>query len=278
VTTADARVELRPPAMPSALAIGLARGRLEIKQFFREKDAVVFTFAFPIILLLIFGSVFSSDIAPGVTFSQYFVAGMIAAGLLGTSLQSLAIQIPIERDDGTLKRLALTPMPHVSYFIGKVILVFVTAVAQAAILLAVGALLFGLELPDSAGRWLTFAWVAALGTTSCTLLGIAFSSVPRSGKSAPAVVTPIALVLQFISGVFFVYSELPAWMQHVAALFPLKWMTQGMRSVFLPEGFAAEEVAGSWEHGRIALVLSAWTVAGLILCMRTFRWKGRDAG
>ena len=64
------------------------------------------------------------------------------------------------------------------------------------------------------------------------------------GARAPAVVTPVALVLQFISGVFFVFTELPPWMQQVAALFPLKWMCQGMRSVFLPDSFAAQEAAG----------------------------------
>jgi hypothetical protein len=52
------------------------------------------------------------------------------------------------------------------------------------------------------------------------------------------------IILQFFSGVFFVFTDLPGWMQQVAALFPLKWMTQGMRSVFLPDSFAAQEVAG----------------------------------
>jgi len=108
-TQAPTRADGARP-MPSALRVGLARARFEVRQFFREKDAVVFTFAFPIILLLIFGSVFGDTIAPGVTFSQYFVAGMIASGLLTSSFQNLAIRVAEERDDGTLKRLAGTPV------------------------------------------------------------------------------------------------------------------------------------------------------------------------
>jgi ABC-2 type transport system permease protein len=264
--------------MPSAVRVGLARGGFELRQFLRQRDAVVFTLAFPIILMVVFASVFSQTIAPGVQLRQYFVAGMIAAGLLTTSFQNLAIRIPEERDDGTLKRLAGTPMPKAAYFLGKVIVVLVITVAQVAVLLTLGHLLFGLDLPADAGHWVTFGWVSLLGVSACTLLGIAFSSVPGSGRSAPAVVTPIAIVLQFVSGVFFQYGDLPAWMQQAAALFPLKWMTQGVRSVFLPDGFQAAEVAGSWEHGRTALVLAAWAVAGLVLCLRTFRWQGRDAG
>ena len=60
---------------PTALSIGIARGGLEIKQFMRQRESVVFTMLFPLILLAIFGSVFSNSIAKGVTFSQYFVAG-----------------------------------------------------------------------------------------------------------------------------------------------------------------------------------------------------------
>jgi ABC-2 type transport system permease protein len=264
------------PRLTRLVRVGLARGHVELLQFSRERDAMVFIFGFPILLLLIFGSVFSRDIAPGVSFRQYFTAGMIASGLMITSFQSLAIQIAIERDDGTLHRLAGTPMPRGAFFLGKIVLVVVTATVQTMLLLLGGALLFGLKLPSEPGRWLTFAWLSVLGAATFTLLGIAASGLPRSGRSASAVISPLVIVAQFISGVFFVFSDLPPWMQHVAALLPLKWLTQGMRSVFLPDSFAANEPAGSWEHARIALVLIAWGIAAGVLAMRTFRWHRRS--
>ena len=257
----------------STFKIGVSRGNLEIRQFLRQRESVVFTLLFPVLLLLIFGSVFKNTIAPGVTFSQYFVAGMIASGLLNTGFQQLAIMIPLERDDGTLKRLRGTPMPPSSYFIGKILAVLASMVVQIILLLLVGALIFGVHLPTDIGHWITFAWVTILGITGSTLLGIAFSSVPRSGRGASAMVTPIVLVLQFTSGVFFIFNQLPSWMQNVASIFPLKWLTQGMRSVFLPESFASQEVAKSWEHGRVALMLAIWIVIGLVLALKTFRWE-----
>jgi ABC-2 type transport system permease protein len=263
---------------PSLSGLAVARTVIELKQFFRQRDSVVFTFAFPVILLFIFGSVFSEDIVPGVSFTQYFAAGMVASGVILSSFQSLAIGIAVERDDGTLKRLRGTPMPPAAFFLGKIGLVLVTAVVQTAILLVLGALLFELELPRDPERWLRLAWIFVLGTAAGTVLGISFSSVPRSAKSAAAVVSPVVIVLQFISGVFFVYSELPPWMQQVAQVFPLKWLAQGMRSVFLPESFASQEVGGSWELPATALVLAAWTVVGLLLALRTFRWLRRDHG
>ena len=260
------------------VALGLRQGRLEIRQFLRSRESVVFTMLFPVMMIVIFGSIFTGEIGGGVRFTQYFVTGMIATGLLTVGFQSLAIQIPIERDRGVLKRLRGTPMPQWVYFAGKVIMVAVIGLAETVLLLAVAALLFDLEPPRTAATWLTFGWVSALGITACTLCGIAFSSLARTGRGAPAVVTPVALVLQFISGVFFVFTDLPSWMQQVAALFPLKWMCQGLRSVFLPESFGAVEPAGSFELGRVALVLGIWCVVGLALCLSTFRWTTKRDG
>jgi ABC-2 type transport system permease protein len=267
-----------PSRQVGQVALAYRQGVLEIKQFLRTREAVVFTMAFPVLMILIFASIFSWDITPGVKFTQYFITGMIATGLLTVGFQSLAIQIPMERDKGVLKRLRGTPMPKWVYFAGKAIMVIGIGVAEIVVLLTVSAALFGLHLPSSATAWLTFAWVSALGITACTLCGIAFSSVARTARSGPAVVTPVALVLQFISGVFFVFTDLPKWMQQVAALFPLKWMCQGLRSVFLPSSFAHMEPAGSWELGKVALVLAAWCVFGLVLCLTTFRWTTKRDG
>ena len=260
-------------ALGQSIHIGFLRSKIEIKQFMRQKETVVFTLFFPVLLLFIFGSVFKDNIAPGVTFSQYFVAGMIASGLVNSGFQSLAINIPIERDNGALKRLRGTPMSPISFFIGKFILVFILMILQIIILLSAGALFFHLHLPHSSTLWIRFAWLVLLGSACCTVLGIAMAGVIKSGRSAPAVVSPFVIVLQFISGVFFVFSNLPSWMQQVAALFPLKWLTQGMRSVFLPNSFASNEVAHTWEVGKIALVLTAWLVIGTLLAVRSFKWS-----
>ncbi|MGY1602633.1 ABC transporter permease [Geodermatophilus sp. SYSU D00815] len=260
--------------LPSVTSVWGTRAGVELKEFFRQRESVVFTLAFPVILLLVFGAVLNYDLGSGVGFVQYFMAGVIAAGILGAGLQNMAISIATERSDGTLKGLAGTPMPKSAYFVGKVVQVLAVTVAIIAILLLVGAVFYDVPLPSGA-RWFTFAWVALLGSAACTLLGIAVSSLARNGRSASATITPIALVLQFISGVFFQFSQVPTWLQTVASFFPLKWMAQGLRSVFLPDALAAQEPAGTWELGRVALVLGVWCAAGLALCVLTFRWQDK---
>jgi ABC-2 type transport system permease protein len=258
--------------LPGAVAIGIKRGGLELKQFFRQRESVVFTLLFPLILLAIFGSVFSNTIAPNVTFSQYFVAGMIASALVNTGFQQIAIFIPVERDLGALKRLRGTPMPATSYFIGKAILVTVSMLLQVVLLLAAGVAFFGVNLPTQSQKWLLFVALLVMGSLVSTILGVAFSSVPKNARGASAIVSPVVIVLQFFSGVFFIFTDLPKWMQQVAAIFPLKWLTQGMRSVFLPDNFATREIVGNWETGRTFAIIGIWLIVGTILAIRTFKW------
>lgn len=261
------------PAPPPALAIGLARTGLELRLFVRDPAQVVFSFAYPIVMLVIFASVFAGEDRPGgVPFAQYFLAGIAATGIMLTSFQAVGTALAEERERGDLARLQVIGTPPLGYFLGKAGQVLVTTVLQLAVLLTVAATAYDVPMPDGAGRWLTFAWVALGGALAGTVLGIAVASV-GSSRAVGNGISAFAIVLQFFSGVFFVFSELPSWMQEVAAVFPLKWLVQGMRSVFLPDAAAAAEPAGSWEHGMIALVLTVWVVVGLAVCSRAFRWR-----
>ncbi|MCW2882979.1 MAG: hypothetical protein JWQ95_7079 [Sphaerisporangium sp.] len=267
------------PHLPSIAALGWSRGVAETRMFFREKDAVIFTFAFPIILLVIFGSIFGGNLeGTPITVSQLYTAGLIGAGVMSASFQNLGIGIAVDRDDGTLKRLAGTPLPRSAYFIGKILNVLVVALLEVAILLAIGVVAYGLALPSEPLRWVTFAWVFLLGITGSALLGIAVSSLPRSARSATAVISMPFVVLQFISGVFIPMTQLPDWLIDISAFFPLRWMCQGFRSVFLGDAGAALEMTKSYELDRVALILGAWVVGGLVLCLTTFRWKSRRDG
>ncbi|AXB45463.1 ABC transporter permease [Amycolatopsis albispora] len=264
-------------ALPGTLSLGLARGAAELRQFFRQKEFVVFTFSLPAFLLILLGSIFGETL-PGsaVTSSQVFAASMVGAGIISTSFVTMGTGVALDREDGTLKRLRGTPMPVTSYFIGKLILVAVASVAEVIVMLAVGVLMFDVRLPSDPLDWVTFAWVFGLGVIGCGMLGIALSAAAKGVNGASAATQIVFLGLQFTSGVFVMISELPSVMTTVSSLFPVKWICQGIRSVFLPDEMAAYEMAGRWELGLTAGVLGAWCVAGLVLCLLTFRWSNRS--
>lgn len=267
-----------PGARGSLLAVaGRHRVRAELRDVVRTPAALGFTIAFPIVMLVLFGSIFQDDV-PGtsVRYSQVYVSGIIASSLLSTGLVGLAIGVAIDRDNGLLKRLAGTPMPRAAYFLGKIGMVLVIGLAQIAAMLVIGMLMFGLRLPTDAGHWLTFAWVYLLGATASTLLGLAIGGLLPNAKSAPAILNIPFVALQFASGVFIPFDTLPSWLYQASGVFPLRWIAQAMRSVFLPDSFRTVELAGSWQHGTVFAVLVAWCVVGAVIASRSFRWVGRE--
>lgn len=280
MTTTMATTSFRPGR---TVRLGFSRIGYEVRAYFRQGDSVFFTFLFPLVFLTIFSVAFSNSTfgtdAAGhkLTAADYYLPGMLAAGLLLSGLQNMSIDIAGEKSDGTLKRLGGSPLPVFSYFIGKIGQVLVTGALQAALLILVAGVVFQVPLPTDPAKWLTFVWVFLLGVTTCAVLGIALSALPRSGKSATGVIIPITLVLQFISGVYLAFSQLPTWLQNFAGIFPLKWLAQGMRSVFLPDNFKAVEQGHSWDLGGVLIATVIWLVVGLVLCRVTFRWIRKDS-
>ncbi|MCB1281154.1 MAG: ABC transporter permease [Salinibacterium sp.] len=279
--TANAR---HTDTLGRAIRLGISRIGYELKVYARQGDSVFFTFLFPILMLSIFAVAFSGmgnlgaapDGTGGISWAAYYLPGMIAAGMLLSGVQNLGVDIATEKGDGTLKRLGGSPLPVISYFIGKIGMVFLSAIVQAGLILLVARVGFNVELPTDPDKWLLFAWVFLLGVITSCVLGIALSALPRSGKSATAVVIPIVLLLQFISGVYLQFTMLPEWLQNFASVFPLKWMAQGMRAVFLPESFATLEQGGTWNLPWVAIIMGVWFVVGLLLTRMTFRWIRKD--
>lgn len=266
-----------------SIRLGAHRIAYELRSYFRAPDSVFFTFLFPIVMLALFSVAFSSaaDIqaGPGVSvdYATYYLPGLVATGFLLSGTQALGVDIAGERSDGTLKRLGGTPLPVVSYFVGKIGMVLVTSIVQTALLLVVASVVFGVDLPTDGGAWARFASLMLLGVATASVLGIAISALPREGRRATATIVPVVLVLQFISGVYLPFTQLPDWLQTVAGVFPLRWMASGMRSVFLPDAFASAEPGGAWHLGLGTLVLAAWLVLGTVACLLTFRWNRRDS-
>lgn len=125
-------------------------------------------------------------------------------------------------------------MPPAAYFLGKIWLVLATGALETVVLLLVGTTLYDVDLPSDPGKWADFAWIFVLGLTACALLGIAISTVPKSGRSATSVVVLPFLVLQFISGVYIAIGTIPDWMLNIGALFPSSGCARGCAGCSCP--------------------------------------------
>lgn len=261
-----------------AARLSALRLREELRLLVRMPDALFFNLLFPVVMYLVFAVAFGRvvfAVGPGgeeLDAATVYLPAMLASGVLISGMQTLGIDLATDRHDGTLRRLAATPLPVVSYLAGKFGLVIVTALVQAILLFGIATAGFGVRLPSTPQSWWTLAWVFALGLAASAVLGIAVSRLPRSARSATAVVLPPVLLLQFISGVYLTFSQLPAWLQQVANVFPLRWIASGFRQALQPAWTEVAEPGGTWALGTGAVVLSAWFVVGTALAAWTFRW------
>lgn len=262
--------------MPSLTRLAWSRTIVDLKQFFRIPEQVFFTFLLPVLFLVLFSAVFSGDVdgPPGrsVKFVQYFLPGIIALGVASSTFANLAMSISTEQHEGLLKRLAGTPLPKSAFFAGRLTSSVIITVIQTAVLLAIGVLLFGIDLPDGPGRWLFFIYLLGISAALGSALGIAATRMVPNARAAGPIIQAPFLVLQFISGIFFQWNQLPSWLQWIATAFPLRWMAQGFRYAFLPDWFGETEYGSSWGWEIPTVALAAWMVISVVLALVFFRW------
>lgn len=265
---------------PSVLGLGLHRAALEIKLFNRDVLSLVLVLFFPILMVSLFGTVFGDEPTigadpngeGGVTPAHYYLPGMLALGTILSGFQNLSAYVATERFDGTVKRLAGTPLPMASYFLGKTGLTLYLIGAQTVLLLLAVRFLFDVPLPTDAGAWFLVGALMVLSTAAWATVAIAFTAVPKSAQSASTMAVLPVLLLSFTSGVYFPFSQLPEWLQSVVNFFPLRWTASAFRSVFLPAGFETVEPGGRYDLPMTFLVLVIWAVAGAVLARLAFKW------
>lgn len=249
---------------------------MEVRLFFRSTQQVVFTFCLPVLFLVIFSAVFSGDIETPdgrrLAFRTYFLPGIIASGVMSTTFANLALSISAEQHRGLLKRLAGTPLPKTAFFAGRVTESILITAIQTALMLVIGRAGYGIGLPPDLGRWFIFVLMLALSAAVGAALGIAYTRVIRNENAGPPAVQLPFLTLQFISGVYFRFADVPGWLQAIASVFPLRWTAEGLRYAFLPDWFGKAEYGGSWGWQMPVVMLTIWLAVACGLALRFFRW------
>jgi ABC-2 type transport system permease protein len=250
----------------SALGLVGHQFRYDQKAFWRNPASVFFTVMFPVVLLLIFATVFGDqtvDVRGGVETTTYYVPAIITLSIISATMQSLAMSLVIAREDGRLKRSRGTPMPPWVFIAGRVGNSIVVALMMLVLLAALGRLLYGVPVP-----WERLpAILAALlvGAASFCCLGIALTAAIPSQDAAAPIVNALLLPLYFLSGVFIPDDQLPDGVIHFADVFPIRHFFEALLDAYIPVGGSAV----SWDN---LAVVAIWGVLGLLLAVRFFRW------
>jgi ABC-2 type transport system permease protein len=237
--------------------------RVQQLLFWRNREAAFFTFLFPILLLLLIGSVYGDEPIDGVDASTFLLIGLLGFGVSANAFTALAIALVIRREAGVLKRVRGTPLGPATYLaavIGSTLLVIALEVATQLLL---GVYLLDAHWPDDP---VTFVAAILIGAAAFAALGIAVTTIVRTAEGSSAVVNAIYLPMAFISGVFFSTEEMPAFLEAISEVLPLTYFLELIRSSFVGEGFSASAV----------LAVTLWGLFGLAVALRRFRWEPRE--
>ena len=239
------------------------------KAFWRNPAEAFFTFAFPLMFLVIFTSLLGHGIVHEglrtVHTSDYYVAAMAAYAVIGACYSNIAMSVSAQRDLGILKRTNGTPLPSAVYLGARVLHAVFVALLLVVITAAFGRFAYQADLPT--GMTL-FRFVVALLVGSAAFSALAFAITPAipNADAAPAIVNASIMPLLFLSGIFIPISNTtPNWIIWVARIFPVRHFAAGIQAGFVGTAFSWTDVA----------VVAAWGIGGLLIATRYFSWEPR---
>jgi ABC-2 type transport system permease protein len=255
------------------LVLVLHQARYDLLGILRNRQARFFTLILPVLFLVIFDGVFGHDkVFVGgylVKLSSYYVPGIAALGIIAASFVNLVISITAQREGGILKRRRATPVPPWVLIAGRTLTAVVVSLVVLTVLLALGRIAFGVKLPTSTLPGI--ALTAVVGSITFCVLGYALSTAIKHEDAAQPMTQAVMLPLYFISGIFIPNIRLPNWLRHVAQVFPVEHLSDGLHRAYAPH---VHGVGIVWSDIG---VLAIWAAIGLTVAILRFSWLPQAA-
>ncbi|HEU5004454.1 MAG TPA: ABC transporter permease [Actinomycetota bacterium] len=253
-------------------AMLLRQVRYENKSFWRNPPAAFFTFAFPLLFLVLFNLLFGhgkiSYFGHRVNTSTFYVPAIAAFSVITATFTNLAMNVTFAREQGVLKRKRGTPMPPLAFLSAKILHSGLMSLLLVAIIIVFGRLFYGVSLPHH--TWPAFLVSLLVGALSFCAMGLAITAAVPNADAAPAVVNAVIFPLLFISDIFIPLQNAPKWLTTVAKIFPIYHFSWAMQHAFNPFQ------TGSGFQGTDLLIVAAWGVGALLVAARFFTWEPRQ--
>ena len=247
--------------MTAAIGLTWRQYRLERKMFWRNPSAAFFNFVLPLLFLALFGAIYSGSQAD----LDVIVPGIAGMSVMTTTFNALSMNLVFLREQGVLKRLRGTPLPSGSYLASLAAHAVTNTAIQLSIVVAAGALLFGVGLPED---WLMLGVFVGAGVACMASLGVALSHAIPNFDSAPAYVNAIFLPVIVLSGVFYDADAAPTFLRDIAQALPLTHLIDGLSAAMISGAALAD-------HLDDLAVLLIWGILGTVLAVRGFSWEAR---
>lgn len=262
-------------SVSAELALVGRQATAELKMVWRNPAAAGFTFAFPIMFLVIFsllgGSTPTQTLDGDVGQSTYYLPGIVGYSVLTACLTNLAISLTNRRETGILKRKRGTPLPTWALLAGMLVSQITIALVLTVVTSAVSILAFDVPFPRHVPA---LVGVVLLGAACFSALGIAMTVVIPNQDAAPAIVNIVVFPLLFLSGIFFPINN--STLNSISNVLPIARLQHALFDSYAPPlQVGGHIVHAAGPSGDDLLVLAVWLAVGAVVAVRRFRWEPR---
>jgi ABC-type multidrug transport system permease subunit len=199
----------------------------------------------------------------GSRYIDFLLPGLLGLNLLSTSVWGIGYSIVNSRIKKTLKLMTATPMRRTDYLLAHMFSRFVLLALEAAVILAFGALVFGVPLRGSPAA---LAFLCSFCGLSFAGLGLLCGSRVQTLEGVNGLINLILVPMWLLSGVFFSSERFPRALQPAIEALPLTAANEALRAVML-EGKSLAALPSQ------LAILAVWGIASYAVALKIFRWQ-----
>lgn len=241
---------------------------MEAKLFLREPVGAFFTLVFPLMMLLIFGSIYGNQAAASIPEAsmqgtvETLVPALVAMVIGMTGLMSITMTMASYRENGILRRLSTTPVNPLVVLIAQVVVVFSMTALGMVLLVVAGKLIYHVRIMGN-----LFSMVGGFMLCSLSFFSIGFilaGTMPTT-RTAQTVAMLLLYPMLILSGAAWPRELMPAAVNKLSSFIPLTYVVNLLRGLWFGE---------SWNNHLLDVgILCGLLLIGIIVSVRTFRWE-----
>lgn len=194
---------------------------------------------------------------PELDYKNFMIPGFMV--LLLTIICGIlpALNIVMEKENGTIQQINVTPVSRIGFILAKLIPFWIVGLVVMIISVTVTYLMYGLW---PAGSIMAVLFSAIVFIFSISGLGIIISNYSENMQQASFLVMFFILILILLGGMFTPVSSMPSWARVIAAVNPFNYLTKTFRMLYLNGSTLADISGNLLILGIIAVILNGWAV------------------
>jgi ABC-2 type transport system permease protein len=233
---------------------------IELKLTLRDRQALFWTYAFPLLFLFLFCSIFGRGNPKAVT---GLMAGLLCISAMAGGFFGLSIEMVTSRERGILRRYKLSPIHPLLLISSRLVANFL--IALSTLLMQIGVAIVVYRMPI-AGSFMAMMAMLSAGALAFLALGLLIASVAQSVKVALLLANLLFFPLMFLGGAAIPKFMLPPAIREISRLMPSNYMVEGLGRIMV-------DGKGLSDSGAQLVVLAMTFATALFVAAKLFRWE-----